>query len=332
MWMENTATAALLIPIVLTVSNRISDLKKAKEVRTLLTFGIAYAASLGGMATIIGSASNAMASGFLAEIRPFNFLDWIVYGLPLLIILLPTTWFLLLRYIPVSDQRIDIEAVKVELTELGRLRQSEVEVSLTLTVTVILWMVGPWLELMLGLPSTLFSPAVVGILAASYLSVRGLIDWEDVKGVSWGMFLTITAGLALGDSLTRSGASNWLMNILKPILVGPPLILSLTVLVLATVFLTNIMNNATIVAIIAPILIAIGEAEPTFNPIPFILPMALATTFGYSLPSASGRMALISAMDLIEKEQMLRIGIKVSLVSSLLLILFIYTLSVVGFI
>ena len=332
MWMENTATAAVLIPVVLTISNRISDPEKEREIKTLLIFGIAYAASLGGMATIMGSASNAVASGFIAEIQEMSFSKWAFYGLPSLIVLLPVTWLLILKMIPVSTEVINIEEAKDELSKLGGPQREELEVGLTLSVTILLWVIGPYLESLLQLPVTLFSPAVIGILASTYLSVRGLIHWEDVQGVSWGMFLTISAGLAMGDALIRTGASSWLMQLIKPLMVGPPVIVSLATIIFVSALLTNVMNNATVVAIFAPIMLAIGASEAAFNPLQFIIPLALATTFGYSLPSASGRMALITSMGLIDRKQMLKIGLVTTIVSSILLVLLFYLFSVAGLI
>jgi len=89
MWMENTATAAVLIPVALTISSQVKDQEKSKELLVLLVLGIAYAASVGGMATITGSASNAVASEFLAEIRVWRFIDWMKYGMLALAFVFP---------------------------------------------------------------------------------------------------------------------------------------------------------------------------------------------------------------------------------------------------
>jgi sodium-dependent dicarboxylate transporter 2/3/5 len=97
MWVENTATAAVLIPVALTISKQVPDPKKARGLLVLLVFGIAYGASIGGMATVMGSASNAVASGFLSQIRPWAFMDWMKYGLPAFLLVLPLTWWLLSR-------------------------------------------------------------------------------------------------------------------------------------------------------------------------------------------------------------------------------------------
>jgi len=205
MWMENTATAAVLIPVALSISNRISDRERANELLILLVMGIAYAASLGGMATITGSASNAVASGFLSEIQRWSFIDWMWYGLPAFLIVFPLTYFLLYRLIPVAIQRIDITKARGDLNGMGSVKSVEIEVIATLSVAVIFWIMGSFIENYFKLHPTTLSTSVVAVVAVSYLAFRGIISWEDVKGVSWGLFFAIAAGLALGDALIRTG-------------------------------------------------------------------------------------------------------------------------------
>ena len=159
MWMENTATTAVLIPVALTIANQIPDRERAREVTVLLVLGIAYSASLGGMVTVTGSASNAVASGFLSEIQPWGFLDWVKYGLPPFVLIFPLTWWALRRLVPVSTERMDISLAREELGNLGSARSAEWEVIAVLNVTALLWVIGSYLEPYLGFPATALSPA-----------------------------------------------------------------------------------------------------------------------------------------------------------------------------
>ncbi len=169
-------------------------------------------------------------------------------------------------------------------------------------------------------------------MTVAYLAVRNIITWEDVKGVSWGIFLTIGAGLSLGEALTRTGATEWFADLIIPLLGGLPFLAILMSLVFISAILTNVMNNTTIAAVFVPILISLAQTDPNLDAVQLVLPVTLATTFGYSLPSASGRMALIAASGLVERSQMLRYGLIVTLVSSLALGLFFYVLSIAGLI
>lgn len=330
MWVENTATAAVLIPVALTVAKQVPDPRKARGLLVLLVLGIAYSASLGGMVTVMGSASNAVAVGFLQQIRPWTFVDWMVYGLPGFLLIFPLTWFVLLRLVKVEVTHLDVEPVRRQVEKLGSMSRAERELLGTMGVAVVFWVGGSFIEPALGLPDTLLSSAMVAVMAVAYLAIRGIIDWEDVKGVSWGIFLIIGAGLSLGETLSRTGATDWFAGVITPIVSGPPLIVSMMLLVYLSALLTNVMNNTTIAAVFVPILISLAQTDPAFNPIQLVLPVTLATTFGYSLPSASGRMALISASGIVDRRDMMRYGLALTLVSSLILGLFFYVLAVLN--
>lgn len=332
MWVENTATAAMLIPVALTISRQVEDAELSRRLLVLMVLGIAYSASLGGMATIMGAASNAVAAGLLAEVRPWRFMDWMKYGLPALVLLFPMTWWLLLRLLPVPFERLDVGQVSVQLKKQGPMTRQEKELLAALGVVILLWVGGEQLEKTLALPPTLLSAAIVGVAVVAYLAVRGVMNWEDIKGVSWGIFLIIGAGLSLGDTLVRTGTTNWLAGLLGPAVTGMPLLVSLIALVLISAVLTNLLNNTTITALFVPVLISIAKSDPGFNVVELVMPVALATTFGYSLPSASGRMALIAASGIVKPGEMMRYGIIMTVASSLALALFFYVLSLLDWI
>lgn len=332
MWVENTATAAILIPVALTISRQVKDPQSARALLVLLVLGIAYAASLGGMATIMGSASNAVAAGFLTQIRPFRFVDWLIYGLPSLLLLFPLTWWLLLRIAPAPQRHLDVGPARHALNQQGRMNAAEWELLATMAVAILLWVGGEFFEVRFGLPTTLLSAALVGVAAVCYLALRNIVNWEDVKGVSWGIFLIIGAGLSLGDALIRTGVTAWMADLISPVVIGVPLLLSLLILVMLSALLTNLMSNTTIAAVFVPVLISIAAADPDFNAVQLVLPVVLATTFGYSLPSASGRMALIAASGIVTRIEMMRYGIIMTGASALVLALFFYLLAVLGWI
>ncbi len=327
MWVENTATAAVLIPVALTISKQIPDPKKARRLLVLLVLGIAYAASLGGMVTIMGAASNAVASGFLVQIRRWTFVSWFVYGLPSFLLLFPLTFWLLLRMVPIDIPRLDVDPAREEVQKLGPMGPADWEIIWTMIVAAFFWVGGSFIEPALGLPPTMLSAAMVAVGAVAYLAVRQILNWEDVKGVSWGIFLIIGAGLSLGEALNRTGATNWFAGIITPLVTGPPLFVSMMILVYLSALLTNVMNNTTIAAVFVPILINLAQADPTLNPVQLVLPVTLATTFGYSLPSASGRMALIAATGIVNRNEMMRYGIVMTIVSSGVLAVFFYVLA-----
>ena len=331
-WMENTATAAVLIPVAMTITNQIENREQAREVILLLVLGIAYSSSLGGMITITGSASNAVASSFIAEIVDWSFLDWVKIGFPAFLFVFPSTWWILRKLVKVSLLNLDVTIAQKELESMGKLRPVEWEIIIVMNITVILWIIGDNLGPLLRLPATALSPPVVSLIAVSYLAIRGIISWEDVPDVGWSMIFVIGAGLALGEAITRTGASNWLTIPFTPLITGAPYIVSIFSLIFLGSLFTNIINNATVVAILTPILFNIAKQDPSLNVIGFVVPLTLSTTFGYSLPSASGRMALISATGIVERRDMMQYGFVVTIVSAISLTVFFYFSSVLGWI
>ncbi len=332
MWVENTGTAAVLIPVALTISRELKDKDEARSLLVLLVLGIAYSASLGGMVTIMGAASNAVASGFLEEIRPWSFLDWTKYGLPPFLVIFPITWWLLLRMVPVSVERIELAGVEEGTKQMGEMSNKEKELIATMCIAALFWIFGAVIEDYLRLPDTIFSSAVIAVMAVLYLAVRQIITWEDIQGVSWGIFFIIGAGLSLGETLTRSGATEWIANSLTPLVTGPPFWASLFLLVVISAILTNVLNNTTIAAVLVPVLINIASNNPGLNAVQLVIPVTLATTFGYSLPSASGRMALIGASGLVAPGEMLKYGLIATAVSSVLLAAMFYWFAVMNWI
>ncbi len=201
----------------------------------------------------------------------------------------------------------------------------------TLGAAAALWIGGASIEKTLGLPASLLSAATVAVLAVAYLAIRGILDWEDVKGVSWGIFLVIGAGLSLGQVLSRTGATDWIATLITP-LIDLPLFIRLLLMVTLTAFLTDLMNNTTIAAVFVPVLISMAQSDPAISAVELVLPATMATTFGYSLPSSSGRMALLAASGLVNRREMLSNGVIVTLVSAVILATFFFVLTLLGWI
>jgi sodium-dependent dicarboxylate transporter 2/3/5 len=126
--------------------------------------------------------------------------------------------------------------------------------------------------------------------------------------------------------------TTWLAEWLSPVIANAPLFVSMLLLIFVSAFLTNLLNNATIAAVFVPVVIALAKTDLSFNAVQLVLPVTLATTFGYSLPSASGRMALIAATGIVGRGDMMRYGFVMTMVSSFVLALMFYLLALIGWI
>lgn len=326
MFVLNTATAAVLIPVAITIAQRVPQQETAQRALALLILGIAYSASIGAMATIMGSGENAIAAGYLGNTVNFGFLNWMMYGLPLVIILLPLSWFLLTRSIPLPRLVIDTAPAAAEIGRLGVLNAPQREILLVLGGAVFLWVFGASLERLFNLPETLLSSAVVALGAVALLSIEEVIDWNDLRGVNWGVFFVIGAGLTLGDALDKTGASKWFADIAAPLLDGLPYLTVLVILVGGAFVLTQFMNNVTLGAIWTPILMSLATASG-IAPQRLLLPMVMALALAYVLPGASARMTLVSVTGAVDRSVMVRSGLVVGIPSAMLILGFFYLLS-----
>ena len=328
MWVLNTATAAVLIPVAITIAQRVQRAEDAQRVLKMLVLGIGYSASVGAIATVMGSGENAIASGQLVD---FGFLQWMVYGLPVAVCLLPISWFLLLKVFPGPNIEIDTLPALREMLRLGRFSSAEVKIVAALAISVVLWISGSAIEQYFGLPKTILSSAVVAIGAVAALSVEEVIDWNDLKGVNWGVFFVIGAGLSLGDALTTTGAGAWLASQLAPLLTGLPYATILLVLILLGFVLTQFMNNVTLGAILSPILIELGQAS-NIPPVRLLIPTIFVLALAYALPAASARMTLVAVSGAVDRKDMVRAGLLIGAPSAALIWCFFYMLSRVGWI
>jgi sodium-dependent dicarboxylate transporter 2/3/5 len=331
MWVLNTAIAAVLIPVAITIAQRIQPAETARRALALLILSIAYASSIGGIATIMGSNENAIATGLLSQAGDFGFIDWMKYGLPVAVLLVPLSWFLLQRVIVVKNALIDLQPVIRELERAGGLTGKEREVLLILLISVALWVSGESLERGLNLPDGLLSHAIIALAAVALLSIEELIDWNDLKSVNWGVFFVIGAGLTLGDALNKSGAGSWFANLLAPMLQGLPSVVILSSLVLIGFAITQFMNNVTLGAILAPILIELGQASG-IAPEWLVIPTIFAVALSYMMPVASARMTLVAVTGAVERKEMMRAGLVVGIPSALVIILFFMVISRLGLI
>ncbi|MEZ4483845.1 MAG: SLC13 family permease [Syntrophotaleaceae bacterium] len=316
-------------PVAMTISSQVEDPDDARGLLKLLVFGLAYSASLGGMVTIMGAAPNAVASSLLAQVGRWTFLDWTTYGLPAFILIFPLTWWILLKLARVSVQRLDVEPARRQVHTMGPMSRTERELLLLFAAAAILWVGGPSIERALGLPSTLLSAAMVAVIAVSYLAIREIINWEDLKGVSWGIFLIIGAGLSLGEALTRSGVTDWFAALFSPLFSTAPLLATLALLVFLSALLTNLLNHATITAVFVPIAHLLARDNPSFDPVQLVLPSPWPQPSAVA-PSASGRIALIAATGIVSRTEMIRYGFIITMVSSTALTLLFYALALLN--
>lgn len=336
MWMTNTSTAMMLLPIATSVAAMVveksigmsTDDKKTFQVALLLA--LAYATTIGGMSTIIGTPPNVLLAGFIEETYDIQiaFIDWMLIGLPLALVLLPLGWVVLTRVafrvnIPASSEAAVV--IKSMREDMGAITSPERRVGLLFLTVVVLWMARKWLN---ELPS-LEGLSDAGIVMAAALllfvipsgngSAARLMQWDDVARLPWGVLILFGGGLSLAAQVAGSGLAVWLGESLLPIAGFGTLVLVAAAAGLA-VFLTELTSNLATTATFLPVIAAIA-AQSGIEPLVLCVPVTLAASCAFMLPVATPPNAIVFSSGALTIPQMMRAGILMNLIAMLTLTL-----------
>jgi len=324
MWMTNTSTTMMLLPIVISVAAVIRDNvpnltdKARNDFLIAMLLGLAYSASIGGLATLIGTPPNALLMGFMAENYDIeiSFASWMMVGIPVSFTMLPITWFMLTRFlfpcdIPASD------AVRNHLhelrEELGPMSAAEKRVAVVFAALILSWMfrkpVTEWLDIG-GVSDTgivMTAALILFLMPSGDRDNPRLMVWEDMRRLPWGVLILFGGGLSLGGVVSDSGLALWLGEQLAPLNV-----MGTTVLVIASValviFLTELTSNLATTATLLPVMGAIA-VQAGVPPILLTVPITIAASCAFMLPVATPPNAIVFATGAISIPQMVRAGI-----------------------
>jgi sodium-dependent dicarboxylate transporter 2/3/5 len=357
MWVSNTATTIMMLPIVTSVVAMTEKLRADKSDSRAWTaqdverfslcmlLGIAYAASIGGLGTPIGTPPNGVLIQSAQQLlgKQIAFADWMKIGVPLVLILLPAAWLLLTRVLyPVRGERIEggRELIRTEREKLGRVSRAEWIVLGVFLFAVAWWLFRVPLCYWLGLVSTnaageivpRVTDATVAIAAAVLLFVipvnvrerRFVITWEDAEKLPWGVLLLFGGGLSLAAAMSATGCDKYLGSLFGS-LAGMPMLLVLAVLVVGVIALSELASNTAIAAALMPVLAAVGPAMG-IDPMLLMTTAALAATCGFMLPVATPPNAIVFATGKIGIPRMMRAGILLDVVCAVVIIAFMWLL------
>lgn len=315
MWISNTATALMLLPIALAVIDRIGDARKA----TAILLALAYGASIGGLATPIGSPPNLVFMKVYQDTTgtDFSFIDWMGYGLPVVAIFLPVAGLWLARGIRNDSP--------VRLPDPGPWTSSQRRVLLIFGLTALAWITrqdpwGGWSH-WLNLPHA--NDASVALLGAlSLFIVNGdrqqrLLNWEQAAAIPWGMLILFGGGIAIATAFASSGLSDALGGWLAGLLDLPTLLLLLG-LSLAVTFITEINSNTATAALLMPVLAGAAMAAD-MDPMLLMLPAALSASCAFMLPVATPPNAVVFGSGRLHIRQMVHHGLMLNLIGAMII-------------
>ncbi len=296
MFMSNTATTAMMLALVTPMAS--SGGLPPSMARALLV-GVAAAANIGGMGTLIGTPPNAIAAAALATTQPVDYARWMVFGLPPALLLVTLAWsYLSVRYVK-AGTHLALPADFADDEPGPERARSQTVVALVFGVTVVAWMS----EQLHGVPT-----AVVAVMPIAALAVSGVVTERELRLLPWDVLVLVAGGLSLGVGVAETGLAAWLVSGVEAGSL-PPAGLALAMAV-PTSLLSNFISNTAAATIVMPMALALGGATPAL----IAIPLALTTSTSMCLPVSTPPNALVFASGHVTTRDLMGVGLLVGLV------------------
>ena len=336
MWISNTATSVMMLPIGIAIIKQLKDNPETDKDENLifgkaLMLAIAYSASIGGIATLIGTPPNLVLAGVVSETYGYEitFSQWFIFGFPISVILLFICWKYLTSVAFTFKQKEfpgGKEEIKRLLKTLGKITYEEKIVAIVFATTAFCWITRSFLlqRILPQLDDTIIAIvfALILFLIPSKTKNKKLISWKDTKNLPWGIILLFGGGMALAKGFETSGLALWIGNQMTT-LVGVSTILLILILIAAVNFLTEITSNLATTAMLLPVL---APMALTIDIHPFILMVgaAVAASCAFMLPVATPPNAVVFGSGYLRIPDMVSKGIVMNIISIIILTLFVY--------
>ncbi|MEC8918407.1 MAG: DASS family sodium-coupled anion symporter [Pseudomonadota bacterium] len=329
MWVSNTATAIMMLPIGMSVVSLFAnaDSGEVKRYATALLLAIAYSASIGGIATLIGTPPNAILAGYLSSEQniELGFAQWMVVGLPVSIAMMVVAWWWLTRggfKLQLDDGSGNV--IGDELAKLGKLSPAEARVGIVFLLAALAWVTRPLLndwgiEWLSDTSIALLAGVALFLIPSGNERYRPLLLWEDAKDLPWGILLLFGGGLALASTISGSGLADWIANQLN-VFGTLPLILLIGAIVLVIIFLTELTSNTATAAAFLPLLGALAMSLGV-DPLLITVPAAIAASCAFMMPVATPPNAIVFATGHMNIQSMIRAGFFLNLTGTILVTL-----------
>ena len=313
MIMSNTATAAMMIAMVTPMLGQLGD---GSNYRRILLLGIAAAATLGGMGTIIGSPPNAIAVGSLENVGiRISFLEWMAYGVPVSLLLVWLTWWFLNRVYPSEIKVVDTSFI--DSANGNGLKEEWIKEEEALKKRLVLIVLG--ITAILWLTNNLHDIPVAGVagIPIILLTMLGIINADDVRRLPWDTLMLVTGGLSLGLALSETGLAAHFVGKLQNFNMNFYMLLA--VFALVTVMLSNVMSNTATATILIPLAIILVPGNS------IILPMVigLSASCAFFLPVSTPPSAIAFSTGYLKQMEFRRTGLLIGLVGPLLIVLWV---------
>ena len=327
-FVSNTATAAMMLPIAMSVIELASKSEKEESnFNVAMLLGIAYAASIGGIATIIGTGPNAFLVGFISEEyhRELSFTGWLPIGLSVTLLFLPLTWIILTKILyPVANDPIEggAEMIETGLKELGPVSKAEKLTLMVFLIAAFLWTFRPLLAGLLAFKGltdagiSMFCALLLFIIPVNLKERRFLLDWEAAAKIPWGILLLFGGGLSLSSAVQNTGVAEFIGSH-AGLLTALPAFMHILLVTFTVTALTELTSNVATTASFLPILASLAPALK-IDPYSLIVAATLASSCAFMMPVATPPNAIVFGSGKLKMAQMIRAGIWLNLVGVIL--------------
>ena len=341
MWMSNTATAVMMLPIGLSIIAMTQEQGNDSErFAKAILLAIAYSASIGGVATLIGTPPNALLAAYLERSYQIqlSFSDWMLFGVPLASCLLLFCWFWLtqihfrLDTLEVSDSKT---LFREKLQALGRMQSAEKLILAIFSLAAFCWMARTALSDLLGIKLddsliAIFAASLLFVLPVSWQSNQRILQWEDCQKLPWGVLLLFGGGLTLATQIDNSGLSNYIAQQISQ-LGSINLVLLIVLVTTVIIFLTEITSNTATAAAFLPLLGPVAVSLDTSAAM-LVIPAAVAASCAFMMPVATPPNAIVFASGKLKIIDMVKAGFVLNMAAIALITLFVYFLARVIFV
>ncbi len=309
MWMSNTASAAIMIPIAIIVLKENHLFHKQSRFARGAVLAVAYAATIGGIGSLVGSPPNAIAARYLGE-RGVNldFVGWMLRALPFVVLALLFTWLLLFLF-----NRPEIDRIRFTFTP-RRLERPQLLIFAVFLLTVIGWLTTGWTGL---------SASTVALIPIIALFALGLLDESDLGAISWPTLLLFGGGLSLGSVVSQVGIDSWLAGQMQDAIAGIPLLLALTAMVFFGILVTMVASNTASAAILIPLMLPLSTTLG-IDLESIAMLMAIGVSLDFMMPVGTPPSAIAYSTGVVSVRDMIRNGFMVNIGTGLILITLYY--------
>ncbi|MEM6857933.1 MAG: SLC13 family permease [Pseudomonadota bacterium] len=291
-----------------------------------LPMGIAFAASIGGLGTIVGSPTNGIAVQLLDDMIGYqiSFAQWMLFGLPVVMLGVPLAAAIIAVVQRVKHHPFDIEGARAAIDSAAPWSTAEKRLVPIIAITFAAWMSRLWISPLL--PEKSWTDGTIAILAAFALFLvpdgtgRPLLKWEEANRAPWGIILMFGGGLALAAGMEASGLAKWLGEALLPLEAVPLIVMTLAVvamIILVTEFASNVATASGIIPVVASLAAALGLGE---DAVLIAMPAALAASWGFILPAGTGPNAIAWATGRLRIERLVSAGLLLDILGALMIV------------